>query len=290
MASPRVWFITGTSSGFGKVMTELALNHGDVVVATLRKPGDLDNLRSEYPSDKLAILKLDVSKRDEIVAAFEKARQLFGKIDIVFNNAGYGLIGEVEGTDEEVARRNFDTNFWGSANVTREALRFFREVNPPGYGGRLLVTSSECGIQGYPGYGYYCASKHAVEGLHDSLAKEIDPEWNIKLTLVEPGYFQTSSMTKVTANGAKLPPHPAYTKPTLPSAVMRAWSDSAQVGVGSDPVKGMKKVFELAAMPDPPLRFPIGADVIEVFSARSKALAETVEKFGSYSNNLELDK
>lgn len=146
-------------------MTELALSKGEIVVATARKPERLSDLQAKYNTEKLAIVSLEVSKKDEIVAAFSKAKDIFGRIDVVFNNAGQGMIGEVEGTDEEVARRNFDTNFWGATNVSREALKYFREVNPKGQGGRLIVTSSETGIQGYPAYGYYSASKHGMSAI-----------------------------------------------------------------------------------------------------------------------------
>ena len=141
-------------------MAELALSKGEIVVATARRPERLQDLGTKYDATKLVVLSLDVSKKDEIVAAFSKTNATFGRVDVVFNNAGWGMIGEVEGTDEETARRNFDTNFWGATNVSREALKAFRKVNPEGQGGRLIVTSSETGIQGYPAYGYYCASKH----------------------------------------------------------------------------------------------------------------------------------
>lgn len=145
-------------------MTELALSKGELVVATARKPERLSDLQTEYKVDRLAVVGLDVSKKAEVVAAFNKAKDVFGRVDVVFNNAGWAMMGEVEGSDEEIARSVFDTNFWGATNVSREALKYFREVNPAGQGGRLIVTSSECGIQGYPGYGYYCASKHGNLG------------------------------------------------------------------------------------------------------------------------------
>lgn len=155
--------VTGASSGFGRQLTELALANGDNVVATLRKPPVLDDLKSRYPPARLLVLKLDVTKPLEITQAFAHAQDTFGRIDIVFNNAGYGLLAEVEGTPDETARALFETNFWGSANVSREAVRFFREVNKPGVGGRLLTVSSFVGLSPLPCSGYYSAAKHGKD-------------------------------------------------------------------------------------------------------------------------------
>ncbi|CAL1703529.1 unnamed protein product [Somion occarium] len=185
MSTPRVWFITGTSSGFGRLTTEKVLSHGDIVVATARKPEALDDLKSQYPSSKLLVLPLDVTDYQQIKDAFSKAKDAFGRIDIVFNNAGRGLVGEVEGIPEEEARALFDTNFWGAMNVSREAVRFFREENKPA-GGRLLVNSSRVGIQAMPLIGFYSATKHALEGITKALAQELDPAWNIKVTSLVP--------------------------------------------------------------------------------------------------------
>jgi NAD(P)-dependent dehydrogenase (short-subunit alcohol dehydrogenase family) len=138
-------------------MVELLLKKGDKVAATLRNPDDLTDLAAEYPTSQLVIVKLDVSHRSDISPAFEKARQAFGRIDVVFNNAGQMVVGEVESLSEEVARKLFDVNFWGAANVTREAVRFFRDVNSPP-GGSLLQVSSQAGIVACPAMGFYSAS------------------------------------------------------------------------------------------------------------------------------------
>jgi NAD(P)-dependent dehydrogenase (short-subunit alcohol dehydrogenase family) len=138
-------------------MVELLLKKGDKVVATLRKPSDLADLATEYPTSQLVVVKLDVTQSSDISPAFEKARQTFGRIDVVFNNAGQLVMGEVEAVPEEDARKLFDVNFWGAANVTKEAVRFFRDVNSPA-GGRLLQVSSLVGIVGGPVLGFYSAS------------------------------------------------------------------------------------------------------------------------------------
>ena len=130
------------------------------MVATARRPSILDELVSQYPSDRLLVLKLDVSQPQEIVDAFAQTKATFGRLDVVVNNAAWAAMGEVEAAQDEVVRSMFETNFWGAANVTREAVKFFREVNPPAVGGRLLQISSITGLIGGPGLAYYAASKH----------------------------------------------------------------------------------------------------------------------------------
>jgi len=115
-------------------MTEFILMQSGIAIATLRTPSVLDPLRAHWPEDKLIILKLDVTERDDINAALEHAKAKVGRIDFVFNNAGYGLMGEVEGTPEDAARATFEVNFWGAGYIAREAIKFFRDVNqPPGW-------------------------------------------------------------------------------------------------------------------------------------------------------------
>ena len=179
MSSPQVWFskwstsqvfiqsnsyislaaVTGASTGFGRSMTELVLVKGGIAIATLRTPSALDALRAQWPEDKLIVLELDVTKREDINVALEHIKAKVGRIDFVFNNAGYGLMGEVEGTPEDAARAMFEVNFWGAAYVAREAVKFFRDVNQP-QGGTLLNVSSYMGLVAQPLMGYYVASKH----------------------------------------------------------------------------------------------------------------------------------
>jgi NAD(P)-dependent dehydrogenase (short-subunit alcohol dehydrogenase family) len=142
-------------------MTKTVLDNGDIAIATLRKPPVLDDLKAKYPSDKLHILKLDVTNKDDIISAFKYAEEKLGRIDIVFNNAGHVMTAEVEGTPDDVARKMFDVNFWGAMNVSKETVRFFREVNQP-RGGRLWTVSSTAGISPIPSMGYYSASKHGI--------------------------------------------------------------------------------------------------------------------------------
>ena len=149
--------VTGASSGLGRAVVEHILAKGDRVVATLRKPSALSDLVGKHSEDQLLVLKLDVVSPPDITSAFAAALAKFGRIDVVYNNAGLSSIGEVEGTPDSDARRLFEVNFWGAANVTREAVRVFRDENKP-RGGRLLQASSMVGIHAMAGVGYYSAT------------------------------------------------------------------------------------------------------------------------------------
>ena len=142
-------------------MVELLLKKGEIVVATARRPEVLDDIKAQHPASQFITVKLDVDKTQDITDAFAQAKKAFGRVDVVFNNAGWGAVGETEAHPEEEARKIFDTNFWGSTNVSREAVRFFREENKPA-GGLLIVNSSMSGIRSVPGLAYYSASKHGT--------------------------------------------------------------------------------------------------------------------------------
>ncbi|PCH43479.1 NAD(P)-binding protein [Wolfiporia cocos MD-104 SS10] len=282
MASPRIWFITGASSGFGRFLTELVLRNGDIAIATLRSPAVLSDLSAIYTPDKLLVLKLDVSKPQEIVDAFTAAQAAFGRIDVVFNNAGYSLMSEVEGAPDDVARAMFEVNFWGAANVSREAIRFFRDVNQP-MGGRLLQVSSAGGLRGLSALGHYSASRFALEGLTEALASELQPEWNIKVTLVELGGF----LTNAGRNMVRIPPHPAYVDPVTQVPSARAYF--ANDPEFSHPVKGVAVIYRIAAMSDPPLHFPLGGGAVKAARKKGEALIAAAAAFEPYSEGLEVD-
>ncbi|KIJ58351.1 hypothetical protein HYDPIDRAFT_34272 [Hydnomerulius pinastri MD-312] len=291
MADSKVWFITGTSSGFGRGMTEFLLKQGHKVVATLRKPEALSDLVGQYPATQLLVVKLDVTQSADITAAFEKAHGVFGRIDVVFNNAGQMINGEVEAIDETEARGMFDINFWGAAQVSREAVRFFREVNQP-QGGRLLQLSSGLGLVSAAGYGYYSASKFALEGLSEALANELDPAWNIKasvvvilVTLLEPGPFRTQLST---GNNRLAPVHPAYADPSLPGSQFRA-SFATGVFYDGNPEKACAAFEKASRLEDPPIRLPLHRRVLGMASGKGKSLLEAVERYGTWSDDLYFD-
>ena len=140
-------------------MTRYVLQKGDIAVATVRKLEVLDDLKAQY-ADRLLVLKVDVAVHQDILNAFKKVEEAFGRLDVVVSNAGVSILGEIESTTDEAARAMFEVNFWGAAHVLQESVRFMREVNPPGKGGRIIQITSGTGIVGYPAVGFYCASKH----------------------------------------------------------------------------------------------------------------------------------
>ncbi|KAF9790396.1 hypothetical protein BJ322DRAFT_1104054 [Thelephora terrestris] len=280
--SPLVWFITGSSSGIGLSMTKTVLENGDIAIATLRKPSALDHLREKYPPNRLHILKLDIVDKEDIITAFEYAKKELGRIDIVFNNAGCGVIGEIEGTPEEVARKVFDVNFWGTMNISKEAIRFFREVNRP-QGGRLWNVSSIAGILPFASLGYYSASKHALEGATEALASELDPKWNIKVTLLQFGSFKTRFMQQ--ESSPEFPVHPAYSDPALMGNIIRGLKEN---GVYRDTDKATRMVFhELASEPELPLRVAIGPDANTWIKQKLKTVEADITKYERWSDNLD---
>ncbi|KAI0671250.1 NAD-P-binding protein [Trametes maxima] len=285
MSRPRVWFITGASSGFGRLLAELILSKGEIAVATARRPSALDDLKAKHPSDHLLVVKLDVDQPQEIITAFAEVKKAFGRIDVVVNNAAWATFGEVEGAQDKDVRAMFETNFWGAANVSREAVRFFRDANAPGAGGLLLQISSVTGIVGVPAGGYYAATKFAFEGLTEALASELDPAWNIKITIVEPGSFQTEGPGKI----FWAPEHPAYAaNPKLPATQMRKdWDAFSPPG---DAKKAAAAFYEIAALPESPLHVPLGKDSVTWMKQKATSLLAAAEKYEYLSEDLELSK
>ncbi|GJE91734.1 SDR family oxidoreductase [Phanerochaete sordida] len=282
MSSPRVWFVTGSSTGFGRNVVELALAKGDKVVATLRTPSDLDDLRAQFPPSQLHILALDVTQPAAITAAFASAKAAFGRIDVVFNNAGISPFAEVEGTPDAVARATFEVNFWGAANVSREAVRFFREENTPA-GGVLLNLSSIVGVQALPVMGYYSASKHAFDGLTQSLAAELDPKWNIKVILILPSFFRTPIKAK---SGAE-PQHPAYAATTtgVRSFVDAVFAPDSKARIG-DPRKAAQKIYEASTLAEPPFRLFLGDAAVAEGRRKIASLSKDLEAYAAWSEEV----
>ena len=183
--SKPVWFITGCSTGFGRELSLILLKRGYRVVATARDKSKVEDIVAGNPKNGLA-LALDVDKQGQIDAAVKAAEARFGRIDVLVNNAGYGYLAAVEEGDDADIRAMFETNFFGLAAVTRAVLPIMRAQKS----GAIVNISSVGGFIGFPGSGYYAATKFAVEGLSESLSKEVGP-LGIKVIIVEPGPFRT---------------------------------------------------------------------------------------------------
>lgn len=181
----KVWFITGASRGFGRVWAEAALKRGDKVAATARQLASIADLKDKYGANVLT-LELDVTKPDQVKTAVAQAHAHFGRLDVVFNNAGYSLIGTIEEASADDIRALYETNVIGPVSVIQAALPLLRTQG----GGHILGTSSSLGHVTLPVIGYYCSSKWAFEAIHESLAEEVKP-FGIKVTIVEPGAYAT---------------------------------------------------------------------------------------------------
>ncbi|KAI9568305.1 hypothetical protein HD554DRAFT_2261926 [Boletus coccyginus] len=285
MPLPRVWLITGASSGFGKALTEVVLSKGDIVVATLRKPSVLAPLTKQYPPTQLLLLPLDVTCPSDIAAAFTRTKEVFGRLDVVFNNAGRVMTGEVESTPDADARALFEVNFWGMVGVSRAAVKFFREVNPPGKGGVLLQNSSIMSISGRPGIAFYSASKHATDGFSESLSKELPLEWNIRICILQTGLFDTG----IYAGGLVTPLHPAYTNAL--TATLR--DVHKRMRLDGDPYKFAAMLYRLVNGERDgkkiPLFLPIGEDTLKRLQNRLRMMNRVLVDARPWSVDLKKD-
>lgn len=239
----RVWFITGTSKGFGREWAQAALERGERVAGTARELSTLDGLVKQYPETFLPI-RLDVTDRAADFAAVQQAAAHFGRLDVVVNNAGYGHFGMVEELTEAEVRAQLETNLFGALWVTQAALPILREQGS----GHILQISSIGGISAFPGIGAYHASKWALEGFSQALAAEV-AGFGIHVTLIEPGGFSTDWAGPSAVRSAELPPYEA------------AWAaDRARRGSMSrgNPSTTSEAVLKVVEAEDPPLRVFFG--------------------------------
>ena len=183
--SQKIWFITGTSRGFGRVWAEVALERGDKVAATARSLESIADLKSKY-GESVLTLTLDVTKPDEVKTAVTQAHTHFGRLDVIVNNAGYPLIATIEEASADEVRSLYETNIFGTLSVIQAVLPLLREQGH----GHIIGISSTLGHVTMPLIGYYCSSKWAFESIHESLAMEVKP-FGIKVSIVEPGAYAT---------------------------------------------------------------------------------------------------
>ena len=243
-----VWFITGCSTGFGRDLARLVLDRGWRAVVTARDASRVDDLAAARDGRALA-LALDVTKAEQISAAVDAAHAAFGRIDVLVNNAGYGYQSSVEEGEESEIRAQFDANVFGLFAMTRAVLPIMRAQRS----GRILNVTSVAGLIGYPGSGYYAASKHAVEGWSDSLRKEVAP-LGIHVTCVEPGPFRTDWA------GRSLKQTPTHIKDYAQTAGARLADTAAKSGTqAGDPVKAGEMMIAVAQSEAPPSQLVLGA-------------------------------
>jgi NAD(P)-dependent dehydrogenase (short-subunit alcohol dehydrogenase family) len=249
-STSKVWFITGASSGFGRALAEEIIAGGGRVVAAARNTDALRDLAALAP-DRVLGVRLDVTRPEAIRAALAAARDRFGDIDVLVNNAGYSLVGALEETSDDELRTLMETMFFGPVTLTREVLPRMRERRS----GTIVQLTSVGGLTTAPGFGAYCAAKHALEGLSECLAKEVAP-FGVRVLIVEPGAFRTSLFG---AAFRSMPPLDAYAPSVGPTRAFAANMNGEQAG---DPAKAARAIVAAVAAGAPTLRLPLGADAV----------------------------
>jgi NAD(P)-dependent dehydrogenase (short-subunit alcohol dehydrogenase family) len=244
----RTWFITGTSSGFGRLLTEQLLDRGDRVAATLRSPEALDGLRAEH-GDRLWVARMDVTDTEEVRTVVDRAFTELSGIDVIVNNAGFGVFSAVEEATDEQIRAVIDTNLLGSIHVVRAVLPHLRAQGH----GRILQVSTAGGQTTYPNFSYYHASKWGIEGFCETVAQEIAP-FGIGLTIVQPGATPTG-FGGALASGPVMPEYDAGPA----GDVRRALTDGSFV-LANSPEKISRAMIDLVDSGEVPLRLPLGSD------------------------------
>jgi NAD(P)-dependent dehydrogenase (short-subunit alcohol dehydrogenase family) len=242
--SSKVWFITGTSRGFGREWALAALERGDQVAATARDTRSLEPLISAH-GDSILPLSLDVTDREAAFSVVAQAHQRFGRLDVVVNNAGYGQFGTVEELSEAEARGQIETNFFGALWVTQAALPLLRAQRS----GHLIQVSSIGGVCAFPTVGMYHASKWALEGMSQSLAQEVAP-FGIKVTLVEPGRYVTDWGENSARHAERIPAYDEVRE--------RAASRPSLLSPPGDPHATRDAILTLVDADEPPLRVFFG--------------------------------
>jgi NAD(P)-dependent dehydrogenase (short-subunit alcohol dehydrogenase family) len=263
----KVWFITGSSRGLGRALTETVLAKGDNVAATARTPQQLDDLVSKYPQQILP-LRLDVTNKKEITAAVEQAVKYFGRIDVLVNNAGFGVVGAAEAFTDEQVRSQLETNLYAPIEITRVVLPYMRKQRS----GRILQISSVGGRIGNPGLAIYQAAKFGLSGFAEVLAKEVAP-LGIKVTSVEPGGFRTDWA------GDSMSYAPAIEGyETTVNARAEYFQTGKFVPVG-DPVKAAQAMVNLVEHPEPPVHLILGSEAAGMLKKADEQRKAEFEKW-----------
>lgn len=253
----KVWLITGSSTGFGRSLTEAVLKHGYRVVATARKPEQLSDLVDQYPETAKAV-RLDVTNLQDVQDAVKATFDAFGQIDVLVNNAGYGTIGAIEEVSDDAIHRQFDTNVFGALNMMRAVLPAMRKQRS----GHILNLSSVGGFVSFPASGIYCATKFALEGLSEALSKEVD-SLGIKVTIVEPGAFRTDFSGRSLAAPDQLIDDYAPI-----SGKMLQWLREMDGKQPGDPDKAAEAMIQAVESDNPPLRLALGEDAVSAIDEK----------------------
>lgn len=264
---PKTWFITGASSGFGLAFARYALAHGDNVVAAVRTPSKIANFAAANP-ERVLVTPLDVTKPGDAERAVAAAVGRFGRIDYLFNNAGYGVVGAVEETPDAELRAVMETNFFGAVNVTKAVLPVLRAQRS----GAVVNISSMGGAMSLQGFSAYSATKFALEGMSEALALELAP-FGIKVLIVEPGAFRTDFGSDALKH---MPLMDAYRDVVGGIRNAMHTMHNAQPG---DPDKAARAVAQALEAETTPLRLQLGADAIAAVRTHGEKLLADLAKW-----------
>lgn len=264
----KIWFITGISSGLGKSLAQSVIDNGDFVIGTFRHQTQADLFNSQH-KDKAFALTLDITKSEEIDQAFQLVSEKFGKVDVLVNNAGFGLAGAIEETSPAEVREIFEANFFGTLQLTQTFLPLFRQQKS----GHIIQMSSHGGFKAFPGFGIYNASKFALEGFSEALAMEVAP-LGIKLTIVEPGPFRTDFAGRSFRQAEKVI---ADYNPT--AGAFRERMKQVDGNQEGDPVKASQAIVDITKLDAPPLRLPLGKVAIVSLMAKLDSVQKDLDHY-----------
>ena len=265
-----VWLVTGCSTGFGRELVRVLLRQGKKVVATAR---NATSLAEFVASENALVMALDVTIPAQIDDVVRQAEARFGGIDVLVNNAGYGYLSAIEEGEDDEVRAMFETNVFGLANVTKAVLPGMRKQAR----GHIVNISSMGGLIGFPGVGYYNATKFAVEGMSEALAKETAP-LGIKVTIVEPGPFRT----EWAGRSLKMPKN-AIADYAATAGARRNATHSYSGSQPGDPVRGVQAIILAVESPEPPLHLLLGRPAFDAAAAKFKEFSAEMEKWREVS-------
>lgn len=262
----KIWFITGTSRGFGRAWAIAALERGDKAAATARNTASLDDLAQKY-GDALLPIELDVTDRDADFAAVRRAHDHFGRLDIVVNNAGYGHFGFIEELSERDARDQLETNVFGALWITQAALPYLREQGS----GHIIQVSSIGGISAFPLVGIYHASKWALEGFSQALAQEVKP-FGVHVTLIEPGGFDTDWSGSSARHSDRIPAYDEV-RAAVDAERAKRWASPG------NPEASAAALLKVVDAEQPPLRVFFGSSPLQTAKADYESRLRTWEEW-----------
>jgi NAD(P)-dependent dehydrogenase (short-subunit alcohol dehydrogenase family) len=267
----KVWFITGSSRGLGRSLTAAVLANGDYVAATARKPEQLNDLVEKYP-DQIYPIQLDVTEYDEVYQSVVAAVAHFGRIDVLVNNAGFGITGAAEAFTDQQVRSQLETNLYAPIEITRAVLPYMRKQGS----GRILQISSVGGRVGGPGLTIYQAAKFGLGGFSEALAKEVSP-LGIHVTCIEPGGFPTDWGTESMSFAREIEGY----EPTV--GRMSEFLKSGNYIPMGDPDKAAKVMIDLVDHPKPPIHLILGSEAISIVKGSDTAKKAELEQWESIS-------